>query len=160
MPIQVKCPGCESVMTVPDAAAGRFGNCRKCDTRLRVPVPEAESEIAFDDEPVQSRSRIVSTNTQARVAVATPPPKTMKQQYAEVPFYRRNGLVSFIVLLGFFTGLPLIIVCIIAATGDVYNPSLGDDGKLLKWGSANRYIAIMLLFVWGAVVVYSIAHSK
>jgi hypothetical protein len=158
VPINVTCPGCESVMTVPDAAAGRFGTCRKCDTRLRVPASDAAPEIAFDDAPPvesQPRSTLTSTPARAKAAVAMPLPKTLKQQYSEVQFYRRNGLVSLLVLLGFAgmmlippLGICLVIASVIAATGDVYNYSLGDDGKLQKWGLANRVVGILMFVAW------------
>jgi hypothetical protein len=89
MSISVACPGCKSVMTVPDSAAGRSGTCRKCGTRVH--VPEAEPQIMFDTPALEHTERAA----QLRRPIAAPTrADAVAELYAEVPFYRRNGPVS------------------------------------------------------------------
>ena len=37
MPVKVKCPSCEKVLSVPDAARGKAVKCPQCETRISVP---------------------------------------------------------------------------------------------------------------------------
>jgi uncharacterized RDD family membrane protein YckC len=39
MPIRVRCQSCETVLNVPDQAAGKAVKCKQCGERVRVPVP-------------------------------------------------------------------------------------------------------------------------
>lgn len=78
---------------------------------------------------------------------------TAEQQYATVPWYRRSGPVSLMVIIGIFIGLTLVAACVIVATGPVYYPKLGPDGRLRTWSVANRVIALVLLALWVTVIV-------
>lgn len=69
-------------------------------------------------------------------------------QYELVPWYRKNGFVSSLVVLGVILGLPLLAACILVVTGPVYFPRLGRDGRLKTWGPANKVVAVVLLAVW------------
>lgn len=57
MPIAVSCPECNTEYNVPDAAAGKQGNCKRCNAILFVPNrrkidPERERAYAYaGDEP-------------------------------------------------------------------------------------------------------------
>ncbi|MBS0207471.1 MAG: hypothetical protein JSS27_00820 [Planctomycetes bacterium] len=45
MPIQVSCPSCKAVFSVPEKFAGKQGPCPKCKTVITVPKPAAEVKI-------------------------------------------------------------------------------------------------------------------
>jgi hypothetical protein len=110
---------------------------------------------------------------------ATP---TAAALYAQVPSYRRNGTCSLLLLvslaaafatpivlgralvtmgLGIATlihvvlGLPLLGVCVVVLTGDVYFDQLDKDGALKKWGVANKVVAALILLGWA----YSITRA-
>ena len=52
MSVKVRCPGCEKVLSVPDAARGKAVKCPQCDTRIPVPAGEApRSAKTSSDKP-------------------------------------------------------------------------------------------------------------
>ena len=151
MSISVACPGCKSVTTVPDSAAGRSGTCRKCGTRVH--IPEAEPPIVFDTPVLENTKQA----TQFGRTVAPPTrAEAVAELYAQVPFYRRNGPVSALAFSGVFLFFTGIAAAVIVLTGPVYRPILDDAGQLKKWGPGNRYAAIVILAVWAIVIVYKL----
>jgi hypothetical protein len=151
MSISVACPGCKSVMTVPDSAAGRSGTCRKCGTRVH--VPEAEPQIMFDTPALEHTERAA----QLRRPIAAPTrADAVAELYAEVPFYRRNGPVSALAISGVFIFFTAIAAAVIVLTGPVYRPILDHSGRLVKWGPGNRYAAVVIVAVWAVIIVYKI----
>jgi hypothetical protein len=97
----------------------------------------------------------------------------------DVPFYRRNSTAStllFVALLlgfagpmaltglvgglglvgstlvGLFFGAPLLAVCVIVLTGDVWYDTFDAQGQRNKWGFANKVVAGLIIAGW----VYSI----
>jgi len=44
MPVKVKCPSCDKVLSVPDAARGKAVKCPECQTRISVPGDEETSK--------------------------------------------------------------------------------------------------------------------
>src|SRR5262249_47461152 len=99
--------------------------------------------------------------------------------YQAVPWFRKSGVCSAIIiahllvgilggcipllsLLGIFTTLGVIGVCIVVLTGPVYYDKRGKDGTLRTWSRANKVAAVILLviFVGGyCALVYSLAAS-
>lgn len=75
------------------------------------------------------------------------------EDYQDVPWYRRNGIVSVLVLAGLFLPPLLWIVCIICLTGHVYyNPetrtyfdSSASSGGLPCWSFGNKIVAVILV---------------
>ena len=70
------------------------------------------------------------------------------EQYALVPWYRRSGFVSLLVIFGLCIGLTLIPACILVLTGPVYYPKVGPDGRLRTWSVLNKVVAVILLVLW------------
>ncbi len=48
MPIKVRCRACETVLNVPDKAAGRVVLCKSCGGKVKIPVPTARQAPAED----------------------------------------------------------------------------------------------------------------
>ncbi len=44
MPVKVRCPGCEKVLSVPDTARGKAVKCPDCETRIPVPAGDSSSK--------------------------------------------------------------------------------------------------------------------
>ncbi|WP_373650400.1 hypothetical protein [Schlesneria sp. DSM 10557] len=44
MPVKVKCPSCEKVLSVPDAARGKAVKCPQCESRIAVPREEDKGD--------------------------------------------------------------------------------------------------------------------
>ena len=116
---------------------------------------------------------------QAPSATASPS-QSAQQLYARVPVHRRNGTCSMFLLLALVlafagpgivgrmvassgevvgtvvslvVGLPLLAVCVIVLTGDVYFDKLADDGTLKKWGVGNKVVAALILLGWAYSIV-------
>lgn len=97
----------------------------------------------------------------------------------DVPFYRRNGTASTLLfvalavgfggpmllvgllgavglvgqtLIGLLLGAPLLAVCVIVLTGDVWYDTFDVQGRRNKWGFANKVVAGLIVGGW----VYSI----
>ncbi len=100
------------------------------------------------------------------------PIATGPTDYGAVPWYRRNNYCSAIILahlfmmccgagipvvslLGFFTTLGVIAICIVVLTGPVYYNKRRKDGSLKSWSGANKVAAVILLilFVGGYVAL-------
>lgn len=102
--------------------------------------------------------------------------------YVKVPFYRRNGPVSALLLFGLlfafvgpfllggvsrvlgaagpavvgtFAGSPFLAVCVVVLTGPVYFDGYVAPGKLRRWGIGNKVVAALMLLGW----LYSIART-
>src|SRR5262249_3317242 len=101
--------------------------------------------------------------------------------YADVPWYRRNGTCSaFIIahvlvmflggcipgvsLLGIFTTMGVIAVCIVVLTGPVYYNKQRQDGTLKSWSAGNKVAAVILLVLfvggYGALVYILFASGR
>ncbi len=102
---------------------------------------------------------------------------------ANIPFYRRNSIASALVLLALFLafiagpivlrlvvqtegslvaravsiafGAPLMTVCVVVLTGDVYYESHDAQGQLKKWGVGNKVVAALIVLGWGYSIVSS-----
>jgi len=75
-------------------------------------------------------------------------PRTKYALYGEVPWYRRNGLVSACCFGGFLICAPLLWAgCVIVLTGDVYYKTVDEKGNLKTWGIGNKVAAFVLLFL-------------
>lgn len=97
----------------------------------------------------------------------------------DVPFYRRNSTASTLLfvalavgfggpmvlagllgamglvgttLAGLVLGAPLLAVCVIVLTGDVWYDTFDVQGQRNKWGFANKVVAGLIVAAW----VYSI----
>ncbi|TWU14450.1 hypothetical protein CA54_32960 [Symmachiella macrocystis] len=45
MPLKVRCPGCEKVLNVPDAARGKAVRCPKCETKVKIPAATKKRRV-------------------------------------------------------------------------------------------------------------------
>lgn len=97
-----------------------------------------------DPNPVPSAPPIIPYAT----PVGPLPGMPVGMQYDLVPWYRKSGFVSSLVVIGVILGLPLLAACILVVTGPVYFPRLGRDGRLKTWGPANKVVAAVLLAAW------------
>jgi hypothetical protein len=101
--------------------------------------------------------------------------------YTSVPLLRRNGFCSAVLLshlvvglvggcvpvvslLGIFTTIGVITVCVVVLTGPVYYDKRKKDGTLQEWSKGNKAAAvvILVLFVGGyaALVYYLYSNAK
>jgi hypothetical protein len=104
------------------------------------------------------------------------PDQTAQQQFLDnLPFYRRSGtatallLLSLVfgfggpfllagvlaqlgtvpnILIGTVLGTPLLAVCVIVLTGDIYFDAFDAQGQPKKWGVGNKVVAVLILFGW------------
>jgi hypothetical protein len=81
----------------------------------------------------------------------TAPTTTGYQDYKQVPWYRRSSVNSVFILLnvlscGFLPGI--LVVCIIALTGDIYSNNRDEQGNVKKWGKGNKVAAFILLILY------------
>jgi hypothetical protein len=67
--------------------------------------------------------------------------------YDRLPWYRRSGAVSRLVIIGIFFAPALVPACIAVLTGPVYYKEPGEDGRLRKWNVLNKIVAVALLLV-------------
>lgn len=72
--------------------------------------------------------------------------------YKDVPWYRKSGISSILVLLGIFSP-SLWVVLLALITGDIYYNETDTDGNLKKWSMANKIVA-WIVFVPNFVIVY------
>ena len=103
------------------------------------------------------------------------------QDYASLPWYRKSGVCSgiivshlvvgilgrcipFIGLLGILTTLGVIAVCVSVLTGPVYYDKQRKDGTLKAWSRGNKVAAVILLvlFIGGYVALmwYLVASGQ
>ena len=61
MPIKVRCEGCQTVLNVPDQAAGKAVKCKQCGGRVLVPGGESEAAAPARSRP-KARSKAASEN--------------------------------------------------------------------------------------------------
>lgn len=78
MPIPVLCPGCNARLNAPDAAAGRNVKCPKCQTLMTIPTPQAAgNDFDIVDEPAP-RKQPPPPRKSGPVAAPTKRPAPMK----------------------------------------------------------------------------------
>lgn len=82
MPVKVKCPSCEKVLSVPDAARGKAVKCPQCETRISVPRDDDST-----DSGVKS-SRTASAKSKAK---SKKPAKVMDSEAALATFDMRRA---------------------------------------------------------------------
>ena len=108
-------------------------------------------------------------------------PAPAPTDYDAVPWHRRNGVCSAVLiahlivlllggcvplvsLLGIFTTLGVIAVCIVVLTGSVYFNKRRKDGTLRTWSAANKVAAVILLVLfvggYGALVYVRAASGR
>jgi hypothetical protein len=128
------------------------------------------------------------TTSDSQEGAFSPDPKSGPAQFASaptnygaVPWYRRNGFCSavliahvavmflsgcipFVSLLGIFTTLGVVSVCVVMLSGPVYYDKKRKDGTLRTWSAGNKVAAVilLLLFVGGycALVYYQAVSGK
>ena len=59
-----------------------------------------------------------------------------------------GGCIPLAGLLGIFTTVGVITVCVTVLTGPVYYDRIGPDGTLAQWSRANKVAAVILLVVF------------
>lgn len=90
--------------------------------------------------------------------------QSAQQQLANVPEYRRSATASALLLISLgayfvgaimggavlrlLAGAPLLAVCVIVLTGDVYFSTVDAQGRLKKWGVGNKVAAALLMGGW------------
>jgi hypothetical protein len=100
--------------------------------------------------------------------------------YTAVPMLRRNGFCSgvliahlavmffgrcipFLSLLGIFTTIGVIVVCVVVLTGPVYYDKRKKDGTLKQWSKGNKVAAVILLVLfvggYGALIYYLYSNA-
>lgn len=80
-------------------------------------------------------------------------------EYSEVPFYRRSGFGSALVLSSIL-GLPGVpVVVLILLTGDIYYDQRDANRKLKTWSKANKYAAMFLGMIYLFAIVAGITGN-
>lgn len=70
--------------------------------------------------------------------------------YSELPWYRKSGVNSVLMILHFLTCgfLPLLLItCLALVTGKIYYNEVDEQGKLKSWSVANKILAYALLLI-------------
>ena len=107
-------------------------------------------------------------------------PQTPQQVLASIPTYRRSGVASALLLvalaaaflgpyflgpillhagtvvftlIGLLLGAPLLAVCVIVLTGDIYYDTFDAQGQIKKWGVANKVVAGLILAAWAYSII-------
>ena len=90
-----------------------------------------------------------------------PAPETGVSDYTRLPWFRKSGIMSILTAVSVFTwcipvagAIPILIVCIALATGDIYYCRQASDGGLRTWHRANRWAAFGILGLNGAYLLY------
>jgi hypothetical protein len=66
--------------------------------------------------------------------------------FDEVPWYRREpGALVF--LLALLCTPVILVLCVIALSGDVYRNAYDKDGNLITWGTGNKIAAVLILVI-------------
>ncbi|MEZ6184017.1 MAG: hypothetical protein R3F62_03285 [Planctomycetota bacterium] len=82
----------------------------------------------------------------------SPPEEQVKdrgpaERYEDVPWFRRNGVNSALVVVGLCCSPSLLVVCVVLLTGDVYVDRHDEDGRLKRWSVANKVVAFAILLL-------------
>jgi hypothetical protein len=89
MPIQIECPGCKSLLQVPDELAGKQGKCVQCGHKLTVPGRASGgggglSPTLFEATP-ESMVRELFRRQQSAMLLVFPTPSDGSYDLANVP---------------------------------------------------------------------------
>lgn len=57
MPVKVRCPECEKVLTLPDKARGKVAKCSNCEARVPVPAGDGQAGAARRKKAATKKSR-------------------------------------------------------------------------------------------------------
>jgi hypothetical protein len=79
--------------------------------------------------------------------------------YEDVPWFRRSGVNSGLLLLGLVFPPAMACVCGTLLTGDIFYNKVGDDGTLKRWSGANRVVAYVALGLQLVAVFYRLVIS-
>ncbi len=74
-----------------------------------------------------------------------------------------SGGVPLVAILGVFTMVGVIVVCVVVLTGPVYYNKHDSNGILKQWSAANKVAAVILLVLFTAgfgFVAYQILTAK
>ncbi len=113
--------------------------CSKCGTKV--------------DESAQFCQKC---GTPIRTGSSAPTPPSIEDRYNSLPWYRRSGPASALVLLGLVPlvgSITLLIVCIVLVSGGIYYRKARENGELKKWSVANTVVAWLLLIGQAVVLV-------
>jgi fumarate reductase subunit C len=80
------------------------------------------------------------------------------QRYDQVPWYRRSSFNSLFVVLGLCCSPFIIWVCVIVLTGDVYYDKVDKDGRLKRWSSTNKIVAVIIMVIQVSATLYQLAR--
>jgi len=90
-------------------------------------------------------------------------PETTASDYTSLPWFRKSGIMSILTAVSIFTwcipvvgAIPILIVCIALATGDIYYCHQARDGGLRRWHRANRWVAFGIVGLNGAYLLYTL----
>lgn len=113
--------------------------CKECGTPTKEVIKDMDSKEATPVNKEKPSLWAVS---------AANNPKGEYQDYNIVPWYRKSGMSSWFVLLGWILFPPLIwIVAYALATGDIYYNKTEQNGNLKKWSKANKVVAWIIIIV-------------
>ena len=71
-------------------------------------------------------------------------------EYRQVPWYRRSGAMTGLIVVGFVCVPPLLwAACVICLSGVVYNDRVKKDGTLARWSAGNKVAAVVILVLQG-----------
>lgn len=87
---------------------------------------------------------VVNTGVVECMGCKQPAPR--EALFEEVPWFRRSGIMTAFILVGFVLFPPLLwTACIITLTGEVYENRVKKDGTLAKWSAGNKLAAVVVL---------------
>ena len=59
-----------------------------------------------------------------------------------------GACIPLVSILGVFTTIGVIVICVTVLTGPIYYNKTGPDGRLAKWNNANKVAAVILLILF------------
>ena len=90
--------------------------------------------------------------------IEPPPVIRLAQLYDPLPWYRKNGVCSALLIIGLLVFRPLVFIPVISClTGPVYYRKLDENGNLATWSWWNKVAAVILLLLAVAFMVFMIA---
>ncbi len=102
----------------------------------------------LDDESTECRSC-----GSARPDGPSSPPLSLEAMYKGLPWYRRDGPATALLLAGLVPcvgAIPLLVVCFVRATGPIFVPRAGADGGLERWSDSRKLLAWLFFVLYAS----------
>jgi hypothetical protein len=122
------------------------GTCPSCRAKSFSP----RTQPSASDKPLLAANKTSALPPPPVLApMSSPALGNFYDDYDKVPWYRKSGINSLLILLnllsfGFFPGVFFVCICVL--TGDIYYKEKGEHG-LKTWGWGNKIAAVVFLII-------------